>query len=184
MLIYNGWSKVTVPISEDDVEEEREIRKQSKAKAKAKAKSKSKFTSRSKPSTRAKITSNGPLDSSVSSSSANATKEDNLVDEHSDNDDSDHDDDDDAVLDWCAYVQTFDVCITTYNVLQQDLGVARAPPTRPRRNIAQYSNIERPRSPLIMCEWYRVIMDEVQMVGGGKTEYAGFPSMVHADHSW
>ncbi|EPQ55612.1 hypothetical protein GLOTRDRAFT_75757 [Gloeophyllum trabeum ATCC 11539] len=76
----------------------------------------------------------------------------------------------DEIVDWVQYVNKFDVVITTYNVLQQDLTVARPPPTRPRREIATYSNIERSRSPLIMCEWYRVIMDEVQMVGGGKTE--------------
>ncbi|KZT19573.1 hypothetical protein NEOLEDRAFT_1159005 [Neolentinus lepideus HHB14362 ss-1] len=80
------------------------------------------------------------------------------------------DDAEDEILDWVHYVNTFDVVITTYNVLQQDLTVARAPPKRPRRDTATYSNIERHRSPLIMCEWYRVIMDEVQMVGGGKTE--------------
>lgn len=78
------------------------------------------------------------------------------------------------LVDWCNYVNQFDVCITTYNVLQQDLGIARPPPDRPRRSIATYINIERSRSPLVMCEWYRVIMDEVQMVGGGKTEYASF----------
>jgi E3 ubiquitin-protein ligase SHPRH len=76
------------------------------------------------------------------------------------------------ILDWCNYVNTFDVCITTYTVLQHDLGIARPPPDRPRRTIATYTNIERPRSPLVMVEWYRVIMDEVQMVGGGNTEYA------------
>ena len=77
---------------------------------------------------------------------------------------------DEEILDWCAYVNKFDVCITTYNVLQQDLGVARAPPVRPRRAFVQYSSVNRSRSPLVMCEWYRVIMDEVQMVGGGRTE--------------
>ncbi|OBZ74793.1 putative ATP-dependent helicase IRC20 [Grifola frondosa] len=77
---------------------------------------------------------------------------------------------DEEVLDWCAYVNRFDVCITTYNVLQQDLGVARPPPDRPRRSFVQYRNVEHQRSPLVMCEWYRVIMDEVQMAGGGKTE--------------
>ncbi|KAI0321149.1 SNF2 family N-terminal domain-containing protein [Amylostereum chailletii] len=71
--------------------------------------------------------------------------------------------------DWCSYVNRFDVCITTYNVLQQDLNVARPPPRRPRRKTADYSRTERPRSPLVMCEFFRVIMDEVQMVGGGKT---------------
>jgi E3 ubiquitin-protein ligase SHPRH len=88
-----------------------------------------------------------------------------------DEDDSEDKDKDEDVLDWCAYANTFDVCITTYNVLQHDLSVARAPLTRPRREVAAYSKIERPRSPLVMCEWYRVIMDEVQMVGGGKTEH-------------
>ena len=77
---------------------------------------------------------------------------------------------DDGLMDWCTYVNAFDVCITTYNVLQHELGVARPPPVRPRRTIATYYNVERSRSPLVMCEWYRVIMDEVQMVGGGKTE--------------
>jgi E3 ubiquitin-protein ligase SHPRH len=33
-----------------------------------------------------------------------------------------------------------------------------------------YFEEDRIRSPLIMCEWYRVIMDEVQMVGDGKVE--------------
>ncbi|TFY56627.1 hypothetical protein EVG20_g8854, partial [Dentipellis fragilis] len=74
------------------------------------------------------------------------------------------------VQDWWSYVNTFDVCITTYNVLKQDLHVARAPPVRPRREVAEYSQKRAPRSPLIQCEWYRVIMDEVQMVGGGKTQ--------------
>ncbi|KAI0920308.1 hypothetical protein AcV5_010081 [Taiwanofungus camphoratus] len=84
--------------------------------------------------------------------------------------DKDVEADDKEVLDWCSYVNTFDVCITTYTVLQHDLGVARPPPTRPRRANVRYSTVERVRSPLVMCEWYRVIMDEVQMVGGGKAE--------------
>lgn len=79
-------------------------------------------------------------------------------------------------MDWVAFVNTFDIVITTYNVLQQDLNVARAPPVRPRREVAEYSRTERARSPLIMVEWFRVIMDEVQMVGGGKTECVYLPS--------
>lgn len=86
--------------------------------------------------------------------------------EESDEDDIDYD------LDWCQYINQFDVCITTYNVLLQDLGVARAPVIRPRRDAGHYSNLKGSRSPLVMSEWYRVIMDEVQMVGGGKTEFA------------
>ncbi|KAF8630101.1 hypothetical protein AX17_005497 [Amanita inopinata Kibby_2008] len=73
-------------------------------------------------------------------------------------------------FDWCSHVNEYDVVITTYQVLKADLDVARAAPERPRRQNAVYLNIERPRSPLVRCEWYRVVMDEVQMVGGGKTE--------------
>ena len=79
---------------------------------------------------------------------------------------------DKEVLDWCAYVHTFDVVITTYAVLRSDFNVARAVPDRPRREDVVYTNVERARSPLVMVEWNRVVMDEVQMVGGGKTEYA------------
>ncbi|KZV72312.1 hypothetical protein PENSPDRAFT_576385 [Peniophora sp. CONT] len=72
---------------------------------------------------------------------------------------------------WAQFVQGYDVCITTYNVLQQDLHVARAPPRRPRRETAEYSTPAylRPRSPLVCVEFFRVIMDEVQMVGGGRS---------------
>lgn len=84
--------------------------------------------------------------------------------------DSEDEDEEDA-SEWCTWVNTYDVCITTYNVLQHDLGVARPPKERPRRTIATYHDREWYRSPLVMCEWYRVIMDEVQMVGGGQTEY-------------
>jgi hypothetical protein len=97
---------------------------------------------------------------------------------------------------WPVYVNDFDVCVTTYDVLRRDLNVARAAPSRPARQTAEYSREERPISPLVMCEWYRVIMDEVcvtsfgtprqdemwtnldlqvQMVGGGKASYVFRP---------
>ncbi|KAI6106659.1 SNF2 family N-terminal domain-containing protein [Pisolithus croceorrhizus] len=117
VLVYEGWSKVGVPITEAAAEEEREKRRNTTLRNKRKAKG------------------------------------------------ADAD-----VLDWCSYVNQFDVCITTYNVLRLDMVVARAPPKRPRRQDVSYSNLERPRSPLVMCEWYRVIMDEVQMMGAGKSE--------------
>lgn len=132
-----------MPITEDDAERERQRHAEQKAKAKKRGKGKA-----LKPARKGK----------------------NMVLEDTTTDDEGNDEEPDDILDWCAYVNTFDVCITTYNVLQHDLSVARAPPTRPRRDTATYSNTERPRSPLVMCEWYRVIMDEVQMVGGGKTE--------------
>ena len=75
-----------------------------------------------------------------------------------------------ARMTWCDFINQYDVCIATYSTLQQDLGVARPPIQRPRRQNVKYEIIERDRSPLVMVEWFRVIMDEVQMVGGGKAE--------------
>ncbi|KAG1816837.1 SNF2 family N-terminal domain-containing protein [Suillus subaureus] len=132
VLIYDGWSKVSVPITLDDVEDERE-RRYSAQKNQAGQ--------------------NGFKVQKTKKGKARAIY-----------------DEDDDILDWCSYVNTFDICITTYNVLRQDLTVARAPPKRPRRAQVEYSNLDRPRSPLVMCEWYRVIMDEVQMMGTGKSE--------------
>lgn len=65
---------------------------------------------------------------------------------------------------WPVYVNDFDVCVTTYDVLRRDLNVARAAPSRPARQTVEYSREERPISPLVMCEWYRVIMDEVGVI--------------------
>lgn len=75
--------------------------------------------------------------------------------------------DDGKLLDWCDFAHQFDVVITTYSVLRSEIHVARPGPDRPKREDATYSTSGRLRSPLVMVEWKRVVMDEVQMVGGG-----------------
>ncbi|KAK7679996.1 hypothetical protein QCA50_016942 [Cerrena zonata] len=158
VLVYDGWSKVKVPISEADIEEIRQERGRKDKKSNRKAVRDVAAVN----GTKIKRTSNVKQEDhnwdikvlSKSTAPVNVKQET----------------EDDGLVDWCTYVSGFDVVITTYLVLQQDLGVARPPPVRPQRANVQYKNVERPRSPLIMCEWYRVIMDEVQMAGGGKTE--------------
>lgn len=147
VLVYDGWSKVPVPISETDLAAALEARLKKAKKAKMHVVPKVTASS-SKTKNKGK---------------GKATRSDLESDQ-------DSEEEDDELVDWCNHVNSYDVCITTYPVLQQDLGLARPPPDRPRRTIATYINVERPRSPLVMCEWYRVIMDEVQMVGGGNTE--------------
>ena len=83
----------------------------------------------------------------------------------------DEDEEDEEIVDWPTFANNYDVVITTFAVLQSDLTVARAPVIRPRRSSVPdsfYSSAVRPRSPLVMLEWARVIMDEVQLVGDGK----------------
>lgn len=47
--------------------------------------------------------------------------------------------------------------------VSRDLTVALPVAERSRRSKVSYKLAERPRSPLIMVEWWRVIMDEVQL---------------------
>ncbi|KAJ7026292.1 SNF2 family N-terminal domain-containing protein [Mycena alexandri] len=154
VLVYEGWNKVEVPISSADVEKER-IRRL-RAVSRGKGKGKGKGGSKKKMAAKSKRKYSGDSEES--------------------DDDKDGLDEDEAgedvgeITDWCSYVQGYDVVVTTYQTLKTDVNVARAVPPRPRREDVVYSNVERPRSPLILVEWNRVVMDEVQMVGGGQVE--------------
>jgi E3 ubiquitin-protein ligase SHPRH len=154
VFVYEGWPKLSVPITEYDVEIAREKRRSGKS------------TARSVKSGRGK----GKGKKGKSKATYSDDEDYMDIDKRTSHAASTNGDDGEEILDWCSYINTFDVCITTYPTLRQDFSVARAPPVRPRREDVVYSNIERARSPLVMCEWYRVIMDEVQMVGGGKIE--------------
>ncbi|KAJ4490515.1 SNF2 family N-terminal domain-containing protein [Lentinula aciculospora] len=143
VLVYDGWANVKVPVSDTQIEEERKQAQQKTKKKAAKAGTKAEA--------QANINKTGKAAAAVDTTAVDDVEEEEIVD-------------------WCSYVHTFDVVITTYTVLQSDLNVARAPPKRPRRDGVVYANVARPRSPLILVEWARVVMDEVQMAGGGKTE--------------
>ncbi|KAF9238471.1 SNF2 family N-terminal domain-containing protein [Melanogaster broomeanus] len=157
VFVYDGWAKVKVPISEADVEVERQKRR-SAASQKVPLKPKTNGKQNGKGKSKLLIDGDIIMDDNESAPTVPTSIA------------SDADSDPNPILDWPAYINQFDVCITTYNVLRVDMTVARAPPKRPRRQDVEYKNLNRPRSPLVMCEWYRVIMDEVQMMGTGKSE--------------
>ncbi|KAG9310910.1 putative E3 ubiquitin-protein ligase [Chiua virens] len=143
VFVYEGWRNVKLPVTEAAVEAEREKRR-------------CMATQKSKAESQAKAKRNGK------------SKANDVIMDDPEADASDVNGE--PILDWASYINQFDVCITTYNVLRSDVFVARAPPKRPRRQDIEYKLMTRPRSPLLVCEWYRVIMDEVQMMGTGKTE--------------
>ncbi|KAF8308099.1 hypothetical protein DL93DRAFT_1962187 [Clavulina sp. PMI_390] len=82
---------------------------------------------------------------------------------------------------WHLAAQDYDVILTTFQELQSDLNVARPPVQRSRRMTAEYSEFVRARSPLILLDFARVVMDEVQQVGGGKA--AEMVSLINRDSS-
>ncbi|KAG6826270.1 hypothetical protein H0H92_000500 [Tricholoma furcatifolium] len=153
VLKYDGWSKVAVPITQTQLEAAR-VELTAKAKRGKSSKKKTVLKSKLKRGVRSALDSDDEamdVDNDTDPSASTSTTPDELQD-------------------WCSYVHGFDVVITTYAVLRSDFNVALAAPVRPRREDVIYSTIERTRSPLVLVEWYRVIMDEVQMVGGGKVE--------------
>ncbi|KAF5351852.1 hypothetical protein D9756_007728 [Leucocoprinus leucothites] len=162
VLIYEGWSKVTVPILNTPEEKER-VRKLLKEKKQK----------TSGPS--GKVKKRKPLKTNARANKGKGKAKANDDDDFMEGTEStemvvDEAEEEGEILDWCKYVQGFDIVVTTYAVLRSDFNVARAAIKRPRREDVSYPNVERPRSPLVTVEWMRVVMDEVQMVGGGKTE--------------
>ena len=141
VLVYDGWSKVKVPITKHEVDLKRlQNVKQVQV-------------IKNKPNGKAAAVAGDAMD--VDSEAVPSTPS-SINDENSD-----------SVMGWPDFVHGYDVVITTYQTLRSDLYVAHPGPERPRRTTVVY---ERPRSPLVMVEWKRVVMDEVQMVGGGKAE--------------
>ena len=59
------------------------------------------------------------------------------------------------------YLDEHDVVVTTYDVLRNELWLASDEPQRSMRNSKQY---KRPTSPLVQLSWWRVCIDEAQMV--------------------
>ena len=127
--MYDGWSKVKLPIAKSQVDAKRVDAPTKKKRSKGKA----------------VAVTDDEMD--TDSESGGSTTNSN------------------SATEWPNFVHGYDVVITTYPILRSDLYVAHPGPKRPRRTKVVY---ERPRSPLVMVEWKRVVMDEVQMVGGGK----------------
>lgn len=142
VLIYDGWCKLKVPINKSD----REIKRVASLTKKKKPKTK-KAKGKAKAKRKADFD-DDDSDSTDDFESVSETKE--------------------KVVDWAEYVHQYDVVITTYSVLRSEIWVARPPVDRPRREDADYGTYGQSRSPLVLVKWKRVVMDEVQMVGGGQ----------------
>lgn len=75
---------------------------------------------------------------------------------------------------WHDFAADYDVMIVNFATLQRELDVAIKDPPRSRRAPRKYT---RPRCPLIQLEFFRVVCDEIQMVGN-TTRAADVVSMI------
>nr|POE63444.1 putative atp-dependent helicase [Quercus suber] len=75
----------------------------------------------------------------------------------------------------------FDVVLTTYQVLRREVHFAESPP---ERNMRHSRKFERKRSPLVRIQWWRVVLDEAQMVESGVTAAARVARQLPRVHNW
>ncbi|KAF2740528.1 ATP-dependent DNA helicase [Polyplosphaeria fusca] len=75
----------------------------------------------------------------------------------------------------------YDIVVTTYNVLSREVHFAKPPPDRAFRKEKKH----RPRkSPLVQISWWRVCLDEAQMVENGVSQAATVARIIPRCNAW
>lgn len=74
-----------------------------------------------------------------------------------------------------------DVVLTTYNVLSKEIHFAEERPERSLRHQKQY---DARKSPLVEIEWWRVCLDEAQMVESGVSNSAKVARLIPRVNAW
>ncbi|KAI5289470.1 hypothetical protein KEM52_000779, partial [Ascosphaera acerosa] len=83
-----------------------------------------------------------------------------------------------------AFVESmagFDVVLTTYDVLSGELHYSTEPPDR---NLRHKKKNPLRRSPLVQISWWRVCLDEAQMVESGVTQCARVARLIPRVNAW
>jgi E3 ubiquitin-protein ligase SHPRH len=75
----------------------------------------------------------------------------------------------------------FDIVLTTYNVLSKEIHHATPPPDRLLRNEKRH---ERRSSPLVEISWWRVCLDEAQMIESGVSQAAKVARIIPRCNAW
>ncbi|PNS17700.1 hypothetical protein CAC42_3095 [Sphaceloma murrayae] len=84
-----------------------------------------------------------------------------------------------------SLIDTFagsDIVLVTYHVLAGEIHYAVDPPERSLRKPRDQK--DRPRSPLVQMDWWRVCLDEAQMVESGVSKAAQTASLIPRHNAW
>jgi E3 ubiquitin-protein ligase SHPRH len=76
---------------------------------------------------------------------------------------------------------TSDVVISTYSVLAAEIHFTQLNPTKRLRNESKYP---RPNSPIMGLSWWRILMDEAQMIESGVSKAAVVARMIPRVNAW
>jgi E3 ubiquitin-protein ligase SHPRH len=74
-----------------------------------------------------------------------------------------------------------DVVVTTYSVLAAEINFTAL---NPEKSLRRESKYPRPKSPLMQLSWWRVIMDEAQMIETGVSKAAVVARMIPRINAW
>ncbi|KAJ5585307.1 uncharacterized protein N7459_005107 [Penicillium hispanicum] len=85
---------------------------------------------------------------------------------------------DDLVVEGIA---EFDVVLTTYNVISREIHYAGAAPTRSLRHEKRF---EPRKTPLVRISWWRVCLDEAQMIESGVSNAAKVARLIPRRNAW
>jgi E3 ubiquitin-protein ligase SHPRH len=75
----------------------------------------------------------------------------------------------------------YDIVLTTYNVLSREIYYADQPV---ERNFRQAQKHAPPRSPLVLINWWRVCLDEAQMIESGVSKAAKVARLIPRVNAW
>ena len=76
---------------------------------------------------------------------------------------------------------TQDVVLTTYNVVAREIHYVAE---RPDRNLRHKAKIDPPKSPLTQISWWRVCLDEAQMIESGISAAAQVARLIPRENAW
>lgn len=74
-----------------------------------------------------------------------------------------------------------DIVISTYSVLTAEINFTQLNPTKKLRNESKYP---RPESPIMQLSWWRILLDEAQMVESGVSKAAIAAKMIPRENAW
>lgn len=78
-------------------------------------------------------------------------------------------------------IAEFDVVLTTYNVISREIHYAGA---APKRSLRHEKRFEPRKTPLVRISWWRVCLDEAQMVESGVSNAAKVARLIPRQNAW
>jgi E3 ubiquitin-protein ligase SHPRH len=79
------------------------------------------------------------------------------------------------------HLASADIVVSTYNVLASEIHFTQL---NPEKSLRQKSKYPRPKSPLMTLQFFRVVMDEAQMIESGVSKAAVVARMVPRVNAW